>query len=105
LFDLKLILRLYADPEAADADTSGCISAKEAGVLAVSLSLDGMAVGFGAALLSINVWALLGWSLVTNMVAIIAGRHMGHTLADKLPFNISWLSGVVLIGLAIGKMA
>jgi putative sporulation protein YtaF len=104
IFNLKFILRMYADPEAADADISGCISAKEAAALAVSLSLDGMAVGFGAALLNINVWALLGWSLVTNYAAIVLGRNMGYKLADKLPFNISWLSGVVLIGLAVTKI-
>jgi hypothetical protein len=46
----------------------------------------------------------MGWSLLTNMAAIIMGRKMGHKLADKLPFNISWVSGVVLIGLAFSRI-
>ena len=104
LFSLQFILRLYADPEAADADVSAHISPAEAVTLAISLSLDGMAVGFGAALAGVNPWALLGWSLITNMVAIIWGRKAGHALADRLPFNISWLGGVVLIGLAVSNL-
>jgi len=104
LFSLQFILRLYADPEAADADVSAHISPSEAIMLAVSLSLDGIAVGFGAALAGVNPWALLGWSLVTNMVALILGRKLGHSLAEKLPFNISWLGGLVLIGLAVSQL-
>jgi putative sporulation protein YtaF len=104
LFNFKFILRLYADPEAADADTSGCISSGEAAALAASLSLDGVAVGFGAALAGINGWALLGWSFIINIAAIYLGRYAGHMLASKLPWNISWISGVVLIGLAFSRL-
>ncbi|MCL2527373.1 MAG: manganese efflux pump [Defluviitaleaceae bacterium] len=104
LFSLQFILRLYADPEAADADVSSHISPSEAIMLAVSLSLDGIAVGFGAALAGVNPWALLGWSLVTNILALIWGRKLGHSLAEKLPFNISWLGGLILIGLAFSQL-
>jgi len=104
LFSLKFILHLYADPEAADADESTHISPSEAVTLAVSLSLDGLAVGFGAALAGVNAWAIIIWSLITNMVAIMLGRKLGHKLADKLPFNISWLGGLVLIGLAFSRL-
>lgn len=104
LFDLKFILRLYADPEAADKDTSSHISATEAVVLAISLSLDGMAVGFAAALAGVNPWALIGWSLVTNTVAIVLGRKLGHGLASKVPFNITWLAGLVLMALGISHL-
>jgi len=101
MFDLQFILRMYADPEVADKDTSSHISPGEAVILAVSLSLDGMAVGFAAALAGVNPWALLIWSLVTNSVAIILGRKIGFGLAKKIPFNITWLGGIVLIVLAI----
>jgi putative sporulation protein YtaF len=104
LFNFKFILKMYADPEAADADTSGCISSSEAAALAVSLSLDGIAVGFGAALVDINAFAVLGWSLITNMAALMAGRYTGERLANKLPFNISWVAGLVLIALAVMKV-
>ena len=103
-FDLKFILHLYADPEAADKDVSAHISPGEAVVLAVSLSLDSMAVGFAAALAGVNPWALIGWSLITNTIAIVLGRKLGFSLANKLPFNITWLSGLVLMGLAISHL-
>jgi len=104
VFDLQFMLRMYADPEVADKDTSAHISPGEAAVLAVSLSLDGMAVGFAAALAGVNPWALLIWSLVTNTVAIILGRKIGFSLAKKVPYNITWLGGLILIGLAISHL-
>jgi len=104
VFDIQFILRMYADPEIADSDVSAHLSPGEAAALAVSLSLDGMAVGFAAALAGVNPWALLAWSLVTNFVALVLGRRLGHSLADRLPFNISWVAGVVLIGLAFSRL-
>ena len=104
IFDIQFILHLYANPEAADADVSAHISPGESVALAVSLSLDGIAVGFAAALAGVNPWALIGWSLITNTIAIVAGRKLGHTLADRLPFNLTWLAGAVLIGLAISQL-
>jgi putative sporulation protein YtaF len=104
VFDVKFVLHLYANPEAADSDVSAHLSAGEAVALAVSLSLDGMAVGFAATLAGVNPWALLGWSLITNMGAIMLGRKIGHSLADRLPFNISWVGGIVLIALAFSRL-
>ena len=104
VFDINFILRLYANPEDADADTSAHLSPAEAVALAVSLSLDGLAVGFGAALAGVNPWVLIGWSLVTNMAAILLGRRFGHALAQRLSFNISWVGGAALMALAVGML-
>jgi len=86
LFNFKFILRLYAGPEATDADVSESISTKEA---AVSLSLDGFAVGFGAALLGFNAWAVILFSLLTNGLALWLGSGLGNKAANSLRFNIS----------------
>jgi len=104
MFHFKFILRMYADPEVADADSSKVISPMEASMLALSLSLDGVAVGFGAALAGANGFAVVLWSLVTNAAAVVLGCYLGGRAADKLPFNISWLGGAVLIGLAFSKL-
>ena len=103
-FNIQFILQLYANPEDADSDVSKHLSPNEAVLLAVSLSLDGMAVGFGAALAGINPFALIGWSLLTNVIALLFGRKLGHRLAEKLPFNITWLAGLVLMGLAVSHL-
>ena len=104
LFNFKFILNLYANPEKADADKSKTISAKEAASLAAALSLDGMAVGFAASLGNTSVLAVLCASLITDMFAILLGVYIGAKLSRKLRFNLSWVSGVVLIGLAFSKL-
>jgi len=103
VFNFKLAMRVYADPEEADADVSKSISPREAAVLAVSLSLDGIAVGFGAAIIGINAPAVILFSLVMGFAALLSGGQLGNRAAEKIKFNISWLGGVMLIGLAVGK--
>jgi len=104
VFNFKLVLHLYADPEAADVDVSKCISPREATVLAVSLSLDGFAVGLGAAMIGVNGWTLVVFTLITGFVALLVGCWLGNKAADKLRFNISWLAGVILIALAFMQL-
>jgi putative sporulation protein YtaF len=104
LFNFKFVLNVYANPEAADVDASKSLSSSEAVLLAISLSLDGIAVGFGAALVDINAIAVVLWSLFTNVGFLLGGHLLGQKLSAKLPFNFSWLGGVILIALAISKL-
>ncbi|MDR0292867.1 MAG: manganese efflux pump [Oscillospiraceae bacterium] len=104
LFDVRFILSMAADPEEADANRNKIISAGEAVALAVSLSLDGVAVGFGAAVGNVNIPAVFLLSLVTDTLAVLLGSRLGHRLARGLPFNVSWLGGAILIGLAVCKL-
>jgi len=104
LFNFRFVLSLYADPEAADADRSLTLSPAEAVPLAAAVSLDGMAVGFGAALGDVNGWVVIAFSLVTGVIALTLGERFGHRLARALKFNISWLSGVILIAMAVLRL-
>jgi putative sporulation protein YtaF len=104
MFNFKFILTLYADPEKADVDFNKTISASEAAALAVSLSLDGLAVGFGAALGNVNIPLVFAVSFIVGVIAIYLGRRIGEKIAGKLPFSPSWLSGAVLIALAVIKL-
>lgn len=104
LFNFRFVLNLYADPVEADLDHSKTISPSEAVSLAVALSLDGLAVGFGAAVGALNPWAIFFASLLTGTLALLLGVHIGNKVANKLPFNLSWLSGAILIGLAFTKL-
>ena len=104
LFNFRFILHLYANPEDADADASSSISPAEAAALALSLSLDGIGVGFGAALTEVNGIALVLWSLLTNVLFLLAGHRIGARAAQKLSFNLSWLGGAALMALALAKL-
>jgi len=103
LFNFKFILCIYADPEAADIDSNKTISSSESVLLALSLSLDGIATGFGAALADVNGVAVFLWSLITNVIFLLSGHFIGRKIASKVTFNLSWISGIVFIGLAISK--
>ncbi|MCL2702486.1 MAG: manganese efflux pump [Defluviitaleaceae bacterium] len=100
LFILGLI-KLINKSEAAR--TVKSLSAGEAAVLALALSLDGLAAGFGAALGNINIPTLLAASLVMNLLAVLLGCHFGGKIARKR-LNMNWLAGMVLIGLAVTKL-
>lgn len=104
MFNFRFILNLYADPVEADVDCSRIISPAEASSLAVALSLDGLAVGFGAALGNVNGLMVFLCSLVTNTVGIWLGCCIGNKVARKIPFNLSWVSGALLIVMAMSKL-
>lgn len=104
LLHLNFILNIYADPEEADSDMSKILSPGEAASLAVALSLDGLAVGFGAALAKVNPVQIVGISLVTSIIAVMSGCFVGNKIAEKVSLNLSWLSGVMLMILALLKL-
>ena len=104
---LKFILNVYADPETADADFSKTLSMKEAAALAVALSLDSVAAGLGVGFADAGCTDYLiitGLSLITGVIAVLLGNLIGKKVAQKTPLNLSWLSGAILIGLAISKL-
>jgi len=98
--NFKFIINLYANPEAADQNSDRIISPVEAIALALALSLDGLAIGFGAALGNTSILTVLIASLITDLALIILGLYLGHKLAKKTGLNLSWLSGVILIIIA-----
>lgn len=104
IFKLRFILNVYANPEEADTDASHSLSPVEALSLSVALSLDGLAVGFGAALATVNVLEIILLSLLINGAAVILGCHIGNKIAEKLNLDLSWLSGLLLIILAFIKL-
>jgi putative Mn2+ efflux pump MntP len=85
-----------------DADNSKIISAGEAVALAVALSLDGLAAGFGVALGFANAWAVILCTFVVGTGAVAFGSYFGRKIAGKM--KISWISGVLLIGLAVFRL-
>ncbi len=101
---LRFILDVYANPENADSDCSKSLSPKEAAPLAIALSLDGLAVGFGAALPDVNPIQAILFSLIINVAAVCLGCLVGNKVAEKVPLDLSWVSGLLLMVLAFLKL-
>ena len=103
LFSLNFILNVYANPEEADLDKSKSLSAYEAVYLAFILSLDGMAAGFGAGLTGISIPYVVAASLIISELTVFLGFYLGNKIAEKTSKNFSWVSGVLLMLLAVFK--
>lgn len=101
LFDFQFILQVYADETKADFDNSKCLNIKESFYLALALSLDSLTVGIGSSLCSINYIQVLILCFVIGILLVSIGVFLGRKFAQKLHFELSWLSGVLLILLAI----
>lgn len=104
IFDLNFVLNIYANPQDADIDSSRILSPKESIYLAIALSIDGLAVGFGAGLTDINYFLIIIFSLLSHIIAIMLGCCLGNKIAEKSSLNLSWLSGLILIVLSILKL-
>jgi putative sporulation protein YtaF len=108
LFSLKFILHIHAKPEAADADRSKVLRPGEAAALAFAVSLDGLAAGLGAGLADSGAaarLAVIGFSLIVEFLVLLAGGFLGRCAASRGRVNLAWLSGLILIGLAVWKLA
>lgn len=103
-FDMKFALKVYIDEKSADFDSSKCISLKESIYLALALSLDSLAVGIGISFLNINYLLLIALAFILGIFSFKFGFFIGKKLSKKKELNLSWLSGIILIFIAISKL-
>lgn len=104
LFDISFVIEIFLDETKADIDNSKTLSPKEALALAIALSLDSLASGFSAGLSVKHFWEPVVLSLIIGVFAVIIGSIIGRRISRKTDINLSWISGVVLISLAIIKI-
>lgn len=104
LFHLNFILNIYADPEKADIDKSLTLSPYESAFLAFALSIDSLAVGISAAIGDINYIMVIITTFVSSVLAVHFGYIIGKKVSKDLKFDLSWLSGILLILLAFLKL-
>ncbi len=100
---LKYILNIYGDCTKADKDFSRVLNIPEAVLLALTLSIDSLAVGFGAGLGTMSVYAVFFCSVLFGLAAVILGVELGKKISDNLG-DISWIGGVMLILLGAVKL-
>ena len=102
--NLNFILTVYADPSAANGEDIAVLSPVEALSLGLALSLDSAAAGFGAGMMVTHLPLTILLSLLLNTAAVLLGSFLGRTLAKRSSLDLSWLSGLLLMGLALGKL-
>ena len=104
LFSLIFIINIYADPEKADKDSSRVLSAVEAISLAIALSLDGAIAGFGAGLDNGSIIHTVIYAFLIGATFMLIGYRLGNHISKKINFDLSWISGVLLLVLAFLKL-
>lgn len=101
---LNFILSIYNNPVMADKDHSSVMSVSEGIFFALAMSVDGLFGGLGAAFLGINIWVTTLCSLLLGYVAVRAGSAAGRMAALKKDVDLSWLGGLLFVGLAFSKV-
>lgn len=104
LSGLKVIVSIYGDPLAADADGSLSLGWKETVFLAFAMSIDSLVAGTMAAFLNIPTFTTLIMSFIIGIGVMYAGLRLGGRVAARWKCDLSWISGVLLIILAVTKI-
>ena len=102
--NLNLILHVYADPKVADVNNSRHLSIKEAISLAIAVSLDGLFVGLSYGFNKSNILLALLFTFTLGFLGIIFGSNLGKTLIKTTNKDYSFISGLLLVFLAVSKL-
>lgn len=104
IMDINFLLSVYCDSTRADADGSRTLCSKEAVALALALSADGIATGFGAGAYGIGFVYMAFLAFILNFLLVLTGSRFGRCACEKLPVKLSWISGVTLMVMAVLKL-
>ena len=100
---LRIIVNIYGDPMSADWDHSQSLSWKEVLFLSFAMSIDSLIAGALSAFLEIPVGLTMGTALIMGIVMMYAGLFLGRKLASRCKCDLSWISGVLFMILAVTK--
>ncbi|MDQ6418388.1 MntP/YtaF family protein [Paenibacillus sp. LHD-117] len=103
---LGLVIQILRTPQAADVDRSGIISASEAVMLGVALSLDAFGAGLGAALLGLPAMLTAVVIAVSSAVFLVGGTQLGLRFSSRQGMGraLSVLPGILLIMMGILRL-
>lgn len=100
-----LVIQILRRPSMADVDKSGNISASEATLLGLALSLDAFGAGIGAALIGFAPLMTAGVIALASGIFIAIGLRIGFRYAEMdWMKKLSVLPGCVLIMMGIMKL-
>lgn len=102
---LNIIFTVYLSPEEANRTDLQVLSAKEALLLSLALSLDSVLVGMAFPAADISRLALFLSATLFNFLLFVSGCLSGRLLSRVLRIDLSWLSGLCLLLLAFRALA
>lgn len=103
LFNFNFILQVVNDNTLADVNSDLDLSLKESITLGIALSLDGIAAAISVGLFFSNYLFVLFVSFSITFIMFLIGNILGRKISMK-EINLGWLSGLILIILAITKI-
>ncbi|MFD0677971.1 MULTISPECIES: MntP/YtaF family protein [unclassified Paenibacillus] len=102
---LGLVIQILRTPSIADRDRSGNISASEAVLLGVALSLDAFGAGIGAALIGFTPWLTSAVIAFASGAFLATGLRIGYKYSELVWIRrLSVFPGFVLIFMGIMKL-
>ncbi len=101
---INIIFTVYLSPEDANQEDLQVLSPKEALLLSLALSLDSVLVGMAFNTGPVPAAALFILSAIFNLTLFAAGYGLGHLVSSVLHIDLSWLSGLFLLLLAVNSL-
>lgn len=101
--ELHFIISIYSDPMEADADRDQLLSWREVVFLSLAMSVDCLITGTMAAFMKLPILMTMGALFVMGEFAAYFGFFLGKKISEQCPKDISWISGVLFIVLAVMK--
>lgn len=101
---LSIIINIYGNPLAADWDHSKTLSWKETVMFSFAMSLDSLVAGTLSGFLQISPGITTLISLFVGIGVMYIGLFLGHRLARLKGWDLSWISGILFMFLAFGKL-
>ncbi|MCH5259533.1 MAG: manganese efflux pump [Lachnospiraceae bacterium] len=98
---IHIIFTVYLSPEDANRDDLQVLSPKEALLLSLALSLDSVLVGMAFTTGPIPPAVLFLSAALFNLLLFVAGHGIGRLVSSAFRVDLSWLSGLILILLAL----
>lgn len=103
LKNLSIALSICADSRSADLDRSRTLSAHEALLLSLSVSLDSLVSGLSVGTDGLRVILLSLFTLLFSLLVCWAGTSIGHRLGES-KHDFSYIGGLLLIVIAVTKL-
>lgn len=102
--DYNLFLSVCLDPVKADLNKDKILSLKESFLIGTILSLDSLGVGIGLGISDSFPYLIIIFSFIIGLIFSFLGNLLGKKISKLTKINFSWLSGLILIILAIVKL-